>query len=186
MIGFCSCREVQGWVAKWHHVHTHAIAACGPPVPPVPLLVQLCICRAEPTEPLFQAAQQRTLSRHALHRHIMLTSFDAGPNENFDWNRDNTLDPDYAPNSPTRPIIYMTFNGCSDTFVEGSYRHTCMVCFQRGKDIMLPTCQSVCGPLCGYSREQLREKTMWLLPQQQMQQEFKRTRSHLLYFAGAG
>ena len=33
--------------------------------------------------------------------------------------------------------------------------------FPAGKDIMIPTTQNICGPLCGYTIEELRAQSMW-------------------------
>ena len=37
----------------------------------------------------------------------------------------------------------------------------CLVCFQAGKDIQIVTAENVCGPVCGYSREDLRLRSAW-------------------------
>lgn len=67
---------------------------------------------------------------------------------------------EYAPESPTRNIISLQYNGVADGAASGTIE--CDICFQPGKDVMLPVDPyNACGPLCGYSLEELRAKSVW-------------------------
>ncbi len=41
--------------------------------------------------------------------------------------------------------------------------------FLTGKDIMIPTAENVCGPLCGYNLTTLRAKSIWALGEADLQ-----------------
>lgn len=43
----------------------------------------------------------------------------------------------------------------------GNTEGPCLVCFQKGKDIQMVTGQNVCGPLCGYKKEELQRVSLW-------------------------
>lgn len=43
----------------------------------------------------------------------------------------------------------------------GNLEGPCLVCFQKGKDIQMMTAQNVCGPLCGYKRDELARVSLW-------------------------
>lgn len=67
-------------------------------------------------------------------------------------------------------------------------RDECLVCFQRGKDIQIATAQNTCGPLCGYTVERLREKSLWMnatSPQHKLRGEQLRRHANRLKWAHA-
>ena len=52
------------------------------------------------------------------------------------------------PYSPSRLVIFLMYNGYADQLRSAS--GSCLVCFQHGLDVRLPTPeQHTCGPLCG-------------------------------------
>ena len=65
----------------------------------------------------------------------------------------------YNPVDPARVIGHVQWNGMRDGADAG--QSTCLVCFQYGKDIQLPTAQNVCGPLCGYTLPALQRRAVW-------------------------
>jgi hypothetical protein len=57
--------------------------------------------------------------------------------------------------------MYLTWNGRADGADSGNTQ-ACTGCVQRGKDIVLPTAQNACGPLCGDATlEELRRVAVW-------------------------
>jgi len=69
--------------------------------------------------------------------------------------------PEFSPASPTRRYTYLTWNGRSDGADSGN-THKCTGCVQKVKDVVMPTAQNACGPLCGDATlETLRRNAVW-------------------------
>ena len=65
----------------------------------------------------------------------------------------------FNPADPARVIGHLMWNGLRDG--ADANQTSCLVCFQAGKDVQLPTAQNICGPLCGYSLAALRQNAIW-------------------------
>lgn len=72
------------------------------------------------------------------------------------------LPDDWDPIKPTRVVGHVLWNGIRDGYDAGNVHHADVgVCFQHGKDIQLATAENVCGPLCGYKRDELMRLSVW-------------------------
>ncbi|KAG1680014.1 hypothetical protein FOA52_007078 [Chlamydomonas sp. UWO 241] len=121
-------------------------------------------------------------------RHVFLSTYDSGPGETLGWkNADESgrgmLPDDMNPFSPTRNVVFLSFNSLRD--VRAGQAGGCTVCMQAGKDIMIPTAENVCGPLCGYDVRTLREKSLWSLHGEALQASLSAKRKHTLFFGGS-
>lgn len=120
-------------------------------------------------------------------RHILVTTRDSDPGQSFGWplyRTDEHIPTDLNPAHPDRNIIFLSFNGMRD----GPFQNKadCVVCFQPGKDIMMPKFQGICnGPLCGFDLQTLRQKSLWALPPEQLQDVIGRPRKRLMFFGGS-
>jgi hypothetical protein len=66
------------------------------------------------------------------------------------------LDPLYSPTSDTRIVRFVVWNGRGDVH-DGS----CEACFLPHLDLVVPTAENACGPLCGAKRETLARYAAW-------------------------
>ena len=125
-------------------------------------------------------------------RHLMMTTHDLGAAEMY-WRLDQghagkgTIDPEYDPISVNRTICYLQYHGLMDG---GGSRMGCGVCFQQGKDIMLMKGEGVCGPMCGFSLEDLRNTSVWgsrgkWSGNSTGASDIDKRRDRLLYFTGS-
>lgn len=117
-------------------------------------------------------------------RHIMVMASDDGAGEAFDrpLGMNTGVPPDVNPLSPNRTVLYMSWNGMQDGLKAGMVE--CSTCFQPGKDIMMPTAENICGPLCGYNRTVLKSRAVWGKNDSLIQAELHRPRKHLLFYGG--
>ena len=121
-------------------------------------------------------------------RHLMMTTHDLGAAEMY-WRLEQghagKLDPEYDPISKNRSICYLQYHGMADGEQE---RKSCGVCFQPGRDIMLMKGEGVCGPMCGFSLEDLRKSAVWgsqgKWENGSSTSDIEKRRERLLYFTG--
>ena len=125
-------------------------------------------------------------------RHIMAALFDSGAGETFgegnslsNPDRIKTFPPDIDPGSSERNIIYLTWNGRRDVYPADDHKdYRCGVCFQVGLDIMIPTMENVCGPLCsGISIHELRNSSVWS-NRSDDSSWYTKSRRHRIFFVG--
>ena len=64
------------------------------------------------------------------------------------------------PHHPQRRLRYIAWNGLSDG-ADSKNKNYCAGCIQTGKDIVMPTAQNACGPLCGSDLATLRRFAVW-------------------------
>eukprot|EP00899_Mesostigma_viride_P004458 jgi/Mesvir1/14012/Mv21628-RA.1 len=112
------------------------------------------------TWPFFNATKAKRQARH-----MMILECEHGPGDcSFDrplrMNKPGSkLPDDINPANPERNVMFLTLNGVADMFNRhGQTAHDCLDCFERSKDIQLVTHNNhLCGPLCGFTLERLRE-----------------------------
>lgn len=66
----------------------------------------------------------------------------------------------YSPLSRDRRYMLVGWNGLSDGH-DSCNSHYCMNCFQKGRDVQLPTAENACGPYCGSDRATLLANAVW-------------------------
>jgi hypothetical protein len=67
--------------------------------------------------------------------------------------------PEFRPSSPSRRYMYLAWNGRADGADDDT---ECTGCIQNNKDIVLPTAENACGPLCGHAElADLRRLAVW-------------------------
>jgi len=119
-------------------------------------------------------------------RHVIYMQSDFGPGDaayERPIHLGNPIVPaDVNPADPERRVAFLLYHGLRDGADSG--RKDCFVCFQQGKDIMLPYPEGICGPLCGYDLKQLRRKSMWVRNSSAQLSEVSRPRPHLMFYAG--
>eukprot|EP00899_Mesostigma_viride_P000472 jgi/Mesvir1/10425/Mv12689-RA.1 len=135
------------------------------PIPLEPDIIDDMLHTVQHNWPYWNRSMEAVGERGA--RHIMVLPCEAGPGSCSFSNQQRWLGgmpPEFSPLSTTRGLIFLMLNGMMDGPKPGvpTNRESCRVCFQRGKDIMLPTPHHhVCGPLCGYKLDVLRSMSPW-------------------------
>ena len=97
-------------------------------------------------------------------RHFITHTCDQGPSSCDYAERTLTegkLPSFWNPADRGRVVGHLQWNGRADSEEGPDGRRHCLVCFDMDKDIQLMTAQNTCGPLCGYSREALRQWSLW-------------------------
>eukprot|EP00195_Chlamydomonas_chlamydogama_P010002 CAMPEP_0202910192 /NCGR_PEP_ID=MMETSP1392-20130828/51343_1 /ASSEMBLY_ACC=CAM_ASM_000868 /TAXON_ID=225041 /ORGANISM="Chlamydomonas chlamydogama, Strain SAG 11-48b" /LENGTH=366 /DNA_ID=CAMNT_0049600211 /DNA_START=498 /DNA_END=1598 /DNA_ORIENTATION=- len=92
------------------------------------------------------------------------------------------LPDEFNPASPNRKVAFFMLNGKRDGSDMGNKE--CGTCFQIGKDIMYPTPQNICGPLCGYNLTVLRQHAIWNSTHARLQQDLHKPRTNTLFYGG--
>lgn len=64
------------------------------------------------------------------------------------------------PQNPKRRLRYIVWNGLADG-ADSKNGNYCSGCIQAGKDVVIPTAQNACGPLCGSNLDTLRRFAVW-------------------------